>query len=846
MADYVSQAACRGLRPQTVATRHRHARPHLVSRLLAERRVARFIVAPPGMGKSVLAAEYAALVLDFDGVMWFNAQSPCFIRELDDGDFAGRVLNSGFTVRLVVFDDVPALSDERADALSSTIDALLDADVEVIAALLPTADAYGGRQHDRVVIRGHDLLLNDEEMAAVAGNIYALGTAIRICDRIPCVAWGDALQVQRMMKRAIGSEPDVRTAMLAMLMLAMGTGSIDEIEELMPVGGEALDAVTERFLFCGYDEAARTFDTHRMDAYEAERMFHARLLQDCRPWATLDECVSDVADRLLRRGNGDRACALIRAATVRTRAEWLVCNELALADGMWFAEASAVRATCTMDHVGLTLALTAGEAWRYAIAGRPNDAAAMARRVMAGNAKPRAMVEAAVLIAAYGTSDDRQRAMKILTSLAGHIPSVCGDIVGSADWDAAFWKPLASTWTALEQDFEQAMACWDAWREYGADRQALLFAALRLVEAVISWEADEASAMTASPKLASWLMHEADDSDPVLGQGASGYFALRALQAVAALHGRFPDIVPASANAGGNALLSRLNDACELFRQHVRSRSESVSADTRAARPSVAERSLPLHVRLFGGVNATIGETMIDFDSCRRHKVRTLLTLLVLESGREMMRDAIVEDLWPDSSLDCARKNLYTIWSQLRRLLGTEDGTCPYLIRYRTSYRIDGTLVTSDVDRMGEICRHFLSAPLDAVSWGGLLGEFERCASGELCPGEEQSERIRIARRELRNKAVEALLAGSRRLMRDNEADLALEFAKAAYARDHSREDVAAALMAAQIALGQRASALETYFSCRRYLADELGIDPAQEIVSLYRSIIEEEAVLVV
>ena len=56
-----------------------------------------------------------------------------------------------------------------------------------------------------------------------------------------------------------------------------------------------------------------------------------------------------------------------------------------------------------------------------------------------------------------------------------------------------------------------------------------------------------------------------------------------------------------------------------------------------------------------------------------------------------------------------------------------------------------------------------------------------------------------------------------------------------------SREDVYVALMRAQIASLQRTAALQTYFACRRYLADDLGIDPSAETMRLYRSIIEVE-----
>ena len=63
--------------------------------------------------------------------------------------------------------------------------------------------------------------------------------------------------------------------------------------------------------------------------------------------------------------------------------------------------------------------------------------------------------------------------------------------------------------------------------------------------------------------------------------------------------------------------------------------------------------------------------------------------------------------------------------------------------------------------------------------------------------------------------------------------------------RDGRREDAYIALMESQILSDQRTDALETYFSCRRFLSEELGIDPSLRLVELYRSVIETEQVLV-
>ena len=96
-------------------------------------------------------------------------------------------------------------------------------------------------------------------------------------------------------------------------------------------------------------------------------------------------------------------------------------------------------------------------------------------------------------------------------------------------------------------------------------------------------------------------------------------------------------------------------------------------------------------------------------------------------------------------------------------------------------------------------------------------------------------------RESCRDRLVDALVSASSQLVSAGEVRGGLWFAREALRHDKSREDSYAALMEAQIAAGQRAAALETYFACRRYLASELGIDPSLHTVRLYRAIIETE-----
>ena len=242
-------------------------------------------------------------------------------------------------------------------------------------------------------------------------------------------------------------------------------------------------------------------------------------------------------------------------------------------------------------------------------------------------------------------------------------------------------------------------------------------------------------------------------------------------------------------------------------------------------------------MNLFGGMDVRIGSVPVDASKLRRQKVKALLALLVLNRGRDFSRDRLIALIWPSSDAVTARKNFYSIWSRLRAALSLPSGACPYLVRQQNVCRLEGSLLRTDVAEFDQVCRTLLFGALDTDGWARLSSEVQERFADDLLPGERGTDAIARMRAECRARLVDALVAAARRLVEAGSPQEGLWFARAALARDGSREDA----YAAQIAAGQRAAALETYFRCRRFLADELGIDPSVEVVSLYRSVIEAE-----
>ena len=143
MPEFLKKASCRGRRPLHLASRRQIPRPDLIAKLLRERHVARFIVAPDGFGKTGLAMEYADTVFSFEHVVWLDGRSPCFLRDLDRGVIARTLLDDDAQPFLVVIDDVPPLDPERAELLSDELDLLLDRDCEVMVTCMPSRTMRG-------------------------------------------------------------------------------------------------------------------------------------------------------------------------------------------------------------------------------------------------------------------------------------------------------------------------------------------------------------------------------------------------------------------------------------------------------------------------------------------------------------------------------------------------------------------------------------------------------------------------------------------------------------------------------------------------------------------------------
>jgi DNA-binding SARP family transcriptional activator len=216
-------------------------------------------------------------------------------------------------------------------------------------------------------------------------------------------------------------------------------------------------------------------------------------------------------------------------------------------------------------------------------------------------------------------------------------------------------------------------------------------------------------------------------------------------------------------------------------------------------------------------------------------KQRAVLALLLLDAGRVVSTDRLIDLLWGEQPPATAPTSLQNFVSQLRKLLGPD-----VLTTKPPGYRLEIAPEQLDVERFRRLVEAAKQGSPDerasrlrealALWHGPPLADlaFEAFAQNEIARLEE----LRLAALE---DQIQADLDGGRH------AELVGELES--LAREHPlRERLRAQLMLALYRSGRQAEALQIYHDARRELVDELGIEPSATLQELHGAILRQDA----
>ena len=229
----------------------------------------------------------------------------------------------------------------------------------------------------------------------------------------------------------------------------------------------------------------------------------------------------------------------------------------------------------------------------------------------------------------------------------------------------------------------------------------------------------------------------------------------------------------------------------------------------------------PIRIHALGRFELVRDGVPVKSGGKAQQRVLDLLKAIVAFGPRGAASDTIASALWPASDGDAAQTALDVTLHRLRKLL-----------------ELEGAVVVAD----GRIALNPRCCWVDAFAFeqaldacerdGGELAEAERALAlyaGHFLQGDEETPWLLPRRERLRSKFLRCVeRCGATREER-GEHPAAVELYRRALEVDPLAEGVYRNLMAAYLAAGRRAEALEAYRRCRHMLSVVLGVPPSAE-----------------
>ncbi|WP_246201373.1 AfsR/SARP family transcriptional regulator [Streptomyces alboniger] len=241
-----------------------------------------------------------------------------------------------------------------------------------------------------------------------------------------------------------------------------------------------------------------------------------------------------------------------------------------------------------------------------------------------------------------------------------------------------------------------------------------------------------------------------------------------------------------------------------------------------------------MHYRLLGPVEAWREGRRLALGG---PKPRALLAALLLEPGRVVSADALIDAIWGDRPPDTARSLIQSYVSALRRALSADV----------IETQPPGYLIHADAEVVDRVAFERLTAQGRQAAAAGdhagaarLLSEALALWRGPALGGigetlRAMADQLEEARQAALEERISADLAQAGR-----ETELVGELT-ALVATHPTRERLRGQLMLALYRLGRQADALAVYAEGRDVLAEELGIDPGPGLRAMHEAILRAD-----
>lgn len=263
-----------------------------------------------------------------------------------------------------------------------------------------------------------------------------------------------------------------------------------------------------------------------------------------------------------------------------------------------------------------------------------------------------------------------------------------------------------------------------------------------------------------------------------------------------------------------------------------------------SVRRSLYRSRLPqIQIVTFGGFMVLKdGRTPIEDHQWGGTRPKLLLKSLVARGGRDIPKDILIEDLWPDSDGESAAKSFKVTLHRLRKVL--EPGLAREL---GSAYlHLKDNLVSLDLELCRTDVEEFLALFKEIRNMEGraapdeLLSRCVRAAAlytGDFLPEEPYLPWVEMKRTVLQDRYLEIMVKCVDLYRKKNRLAQAADCCKKILQVDPCSDTACRGLMELYHRQGKRMAALKTYEAFKSHVMSDIGVEPDPKTTALYRKL---------
>ncbi|MFJ6367989.1 AfsR/SARP family transcriptional regulator [Streptomyces virginiae] len=228
-------------------------------------------------------------------------------------------------------------------------------------------------------------------------------------------------------------------------------------------------------------------------------------------------------------------------------------------------------------------------------------------------------------------------------------------------------------------------------------------------------------------------------------------------------------------------------------------------------------------------------------------RVRRLLARLLVEPGRPVSADRLVDALWGGPDAELPLHPYASLQGQVSRLRAALERAAPSdgrrrLLHDASGYRLDLAPTELDAQRFTELLARARAQGLAPRPRAALLDEALSLWRGEAYAGHTDDPAVRAAAARLEEERLSALEESLGLRVSSGEHHAVLGELDQLVTAHPLRERLRAVQLRALYRAGRQTQALESYEALRDRLAQDLGLDPGRELTALRQAILRQDA----